>query len=31
MAEMVVMVHDCNGFLWWQGFDSLSWLNGPNH
>ena len=31
MAEMVVMVHDCNGFSWWQGFDGLSWLNGPNH
>ena len=31
MAEMVVIVPDCNCFSWWQGFDGLSWLNGPNH
>ena len=31
MAEMVVMVHDCNCFSRWQGFDGLSWLNGPNY
>lgn len=28
---MVVIVPDCNCFSWWQGFDGLSWLNGPNH
>ena len=31
MDEMVVMVHDCNSFSWWQGFDGLSWLKGPDH